>query len=337
MDDNARLAVDLLRWSGDRSTVPSHQPGADGMRWLASRKIDSLFHLATGTPGTMQALYDKVWHVQRAEAVRVLAALADAGLAPLVFKGAELLQRAYSPHSINLLADIDLLVDRTEISRAKPVMYALGYRQALYDRESGSLTDRDIADVAAIESTHYELAPFSRLVPIALTEEETAIASELDAHPLWATARGEAFVAVEIDMHHAVATDLESGPFFERAVGSSFQGARTFGPADHVWFTATRLYNEVAIHGKVSLRDFAYLAPLLANEEIDWEVVLSAAREHHLHPSLFYYLGFLDFLNPGVVPGDVIAELDPIGTERMRDWGWQLEKLFGVLPAMPLA
>ena len=336
LHDNAKLALELLRWSGDRTCVPSLAAGLDALDWLANRKIDSLYLLATGKPAARQSLYDKVWNLQRREAERVLAAIASAGLRPLVFKGAEMLSRFYASHGLNLLADIDVMLARAEISRVKPVMFGLGYRQAIFDTELGAPVDRDIEDIAAIEGAHYELAPFSTLLPLSLNDDELEEARTLAPHPIWKIDGNEAFVAVDIDLHHAVATDLESAPFFERAVRSSFSGALTFCDADHAWFMATRLYNEVAIHGKTSLRDFAYLAPLLAAGNVDWEIVLAAAHEYELYPSLYYYLGFLNHLQPGAVPDNVLSALNPLGTERMRDWGWQLEKLLDVLPAMPV-
>lgn len=341
-DAHPALAIALLRRCADGTLpvggAPSDAPGDGAIEWLAARQIDSLSYLARGDADhPVQRVYDKVWHAQREGTQAVVSALAAAGIDPLVFKGAEILHRSFEPHSINLMADIDLLIDRAALSRCKPILYALGYRQAYYDAKAEALIDRDFADVAAMEGTHYELAPFSRLVPLALDAEELAVARRINRHPLWVTADGDCRVAVELDLHHGIATDLESAPFFARAVPSSFAGARTFCAADHLWFLAARLYNEVAIHAKESLRDFAYLAILLREPGLDWRIVLDAAQEHSISTPLFYYLSFLDFLCPGRIPADVLPQLDPLVNPRQRDWGWQLERLFGVVPISPFA
>jgi hypothetical protein len=101
-----------------------------------------------------------------------------------------------------------------------------------------------------------------------------------------------------------------------------------------VWITLTRYYNEVALLGKRYLRDFAYIIPILKNEAIDWDVVLSANRSYELHAPLFYYLNFLRSLG-ACVPEAVLAETSPLRSERLRDFGWQLGKLFDVLEPSP--
>ena len=335
MDQPALLAIRLLgslrNGVGDRfSEAP-----ASWVDWLATRKVDSLYYIDGAKPAVTQEFYDKVWRVQRRETIAVLTALKDAGLKPLVFKGAEFVEAFFNPHCINVLADTDLLVPRSQIPRVKPVLFVLGYRQAYFCPTQRQLLDRDVADVASIEGSHYELAPFTKLLPLELTIEEVEIAKEWNRPPIW-TIGDRGFVAVEFDVHHAVATDIESDQFFERAVASSFPNAWTLCAADHVWFTITRLYTEVALHGKISLRDFSYLVPLLERQTIDWAVVLDAAKKFHVEPPLFYYLSFLSQLVPGKVPATLLNDLTPLSSERQRDWGWQLEKLFEMVSKMPV-
>ena len=45
-------------------------------------------------------------------------------------------------------------------------------------------------------------------------------------------------------------------------------------------------------------------------------------------PSLYYYFAFLSWLAPGTIPPDVLEQLSPLHTKRLRDWGWQLGVLF---------
>jgi len=302
--------------------------------WLSERKIDSLLFLALGSRKGEQRLYNKVWRLQRAELIRALSALGKAKINCLVFKGAEFVERYYHPHSMNVLADLDLLFHREDLLRVKSIFFALGYRQAYFDEATMELKDRDIGDVAAVEGAHYELAPFKRLVRLALSPEELSIAKSWNRSPIWIV-DGECFVAVEFDVHHGVATDIDSTALFERRVRSVFPHASTLCEADQLWFTAARLYNEVAIHNKVSLRDFAYLTPLLSSGSVDWKIVLGAAREYEIQCPLFYYFSFLRHLTGEAIPAEVIAALHPRKYPRLRDWGWQLEKLLDTVVDPP--
>ena len=217
------------------------------------------------------------------------------------------------------------------------ILYGLGYRPAVYRRGEG-LVDRDIAGIAAIESGHYQLPSFARVSELEVDADTVQLARELgekDDGPM--LREGERLVVVtECDVHHRVASDVESAPLFERAIPSAFGVGSTLGPADHVWFTLSRLYVEVALHGKTSLRDFAYLLPLVAEGDVDWSVVLGAASEMELRPHLYYFLAFMSDLHPGLVPPDVLAELEPTCGARVHDWGWQLGKLFSIVEPSPL-
>ena len=303
------------------------------VQWLSSRKIDSLLFLAVSPDRIDQAIYDKVWREQRRELGRVLAALGAADVTTAVFKGAEFIERNFAGHSLNLIADLDLLFRREDLQKVKATLYSLGYHQSFYNRETGALVDRDVSDIGSMESTHYELAPFHRLVPLSLTERELAIVKSWDRSPVWIH-EGSCHLDLEIDAHHAVALDIETAPLFERLVPSVFPQAMTLCNEDHLWFTLTRLYNEVALHDKTSLRDFAYIGPLLS-QSIDWKAVINAAHQYQIHCPLFYYLNFLHYLSKGKVPREVLVELNPCNHPRPRDWGWQLEKLLNTITVTP--
>jgi hypothetical protein len=110
----------------------------------------------------------------------------------------------------------------------------------------------------------------------------------------------------------------------------------SFSDSNQLWLLTSRYYTEVAVHGKSSLRDFAYILPLIACGDLDWDVVLSTARKYGLRSSLYYYLYFMSFLTEGAVPKSVLAELSPDRGNRRHDWGWQLGKLFDLVEAFPL-
>lgn len=95
-------------------------------------------------------------------------------------------------------------------------------------------------------------------------------------------------------------------------------------------------YTEVALHGRRSLRDFAYMAPWIASGTIDWEVAISATHQYELRPALYNYLWLLDELSGHSIHTEASDELVPLKGSRQRDWGRQLDSLFDTVDPFPL-
>ncbi|MEV0633530.1 nucleotidyltransferase family protein [Streptomyces sp. NPDC050619] len=331
---NAHAAFQLLRWCADRGHDPGIGPSGDGVRpFLRSRNIDSLLALSSGTDDAWQTAYDTVWQHQLSALHQVVDALTGTGVRTLTFKGGELLPRHFPGHSLGLMGDGDILVPRDRIETVKSVLYGLGFRHAVFDAAQGTVRDRDLCDVAETELRHYELASFVKTVevtdPVVL---EAARAHH--AHPLYALP-DRAVILTAIDVHHNVALDADPGPLFDRAVPSCLGVGETLSPADHVWLNLSRYYNEVAIHGACSLRPFAYTIPEIAAGDVAWDVVEQVARELALGPTLSYFLRFCDQVAPGRIPPGTLAAVHQSAGSRVRDWGWQLAKLFDFQEAFP--
>lgn len=331
----ADIALDLLRWSATQMPLSQHQcahlleRGTPALDWLQSRNIDSLFYFATGASHVSQNMYDRVFEVQYRALLDLIPHFQRRGCKALVFKGVEHLAARYNKRSIGWLCDIDILVPRPDLETVKSVLYQHGYCQSYFDRLRGTLVSRDVQDIATIESQHYELAPFCRLVEIEVDDAEREFVATTSEHSVHAVG-SRVVVQVDIDVHFQLASDYDSPILWSRAVPSSVGVGETLCDADHLWFTLSRLYTEVALHGKRSLRDFAYVAPLLSQSNIDWTIILDANREIDLTPGLWYYLSFLNYLT-GKVPDDVLAELHPLRHQRITDPGWQLGRLFDLV------
>jgi hypothetical protein len=230
-------------------------------------KIDGLYHLSCGTNSPAQELNDAVWSMQRRELMSFVKQLDDQHVPTLVFKGAEFRDMLFASRSISFMKDCDVLVPRSEIGRAKQAAYLTGFRQASFDPAAGQLVDDDLTDVASIEIMHYFISAFRKLVPLELSQRLLDTAVNDLREPL-CLVDGQCFVVVTLDIHHNVATDVSPDPFFKRAVPSALGVGQTFSAADHLWFTASRYYNEVAVHGKRTLRELAFLVALLKDTEI---------------------------------------------------------------------
>lgn len=299
-------------------------------------QIDGL--VMQGTDRTpLQRVYDRVWQAQRRAASRFAGHCAEQQIRNLIFKGADYLERYFDGRCPSILGDVDVLVERADLGATRALLYNLGYRQAKFDEARHALVDADIATIAAVEGVHYELYPFCKLEKIELDDDERQAAqSGTPQPPLFIPEHGEAVLCVELDVHHGIALDVDIAPLLGRMRASPFRGANALSPADSLWFTCSRLYTEVALHGKSTLRDFAYMIALLREEQIDWDCLLHACEEYQLRPALFYYLSFVNALfEQPPIPAAVLAELNPRHGSRMRDWGWQLAKIFDELDPFP--
>jgi hypothetical protein len=342
--------AEAFGWHADACRVLSNYANADMGRstgsgsisdsaWhrLRAMKIDGLLWAVDKRAAALQRGYVRIEAMQQASAAQAVQALLAHEVTPLAFKGVDLTPRYFADGSPSAMNDVDLLVRRDEIGRARTALLGLGFRQAYFDETRGALVDADIADIAEVERVHYELYPFRRILPI---DFESGIAAELRTspakQPLLFDDDGGAWFIDEIDLHHSVALDVDPQPLFARARASVVPGALALDAADQLWLITSRCYNEVALHGKRSLRDFAYMLGMLRHESIDWDRVLAVACEYEMRPALYYYLRFADslFSNPVVDPA-IWSRLDPRQGSRARDWGWQLACLFETLDPFP--
>jgi Uncharacterised nucleotidyltransferase len=304
------------------------------LNWLASKRIDSLAYFAGSNNAPMQQLYDGVATIQFSALDTLLEQLQELQIPVILFKGGEISARWFNRRGLGFYNDLDLLVPSASLARIKRHLIRSGYFQGVYDPIHHTLVDRDLGVVARIESTHYELAPFNKLQPMHGSPVALSLAAAWKQHPLWVE-EGRCRVVVEFDIHNQVALDISSPPLFQRAVPSAVSGALTLSPADHLWFTLSRYYNEVGLHGKSSLRDLVFAAMILRSDNLDWEVVLRNVCDLDIRPSVYYWLRFLADLIPTSVPNEVLSALDPRNGSRSRDWGWQFGKLFDSLEEVP--
>ncbi len=316
--------TDKLKYSFDDAIINA----------LKQKKIDSLYYLHYDPENQQQLLYQTVWDIQKKYLEQVLTALTAAGIEVIVFKGAEFINRYYDNNPLSFVNDVDLLIRKDQVSAAQRVFYESGFYHGIIDDETLDYKLLDISDIASVILGHYELPPLNKPIEMKLSRQQQKLLEGLENHPIW-SAGGRHIVFPEFDVHYQVSTDIVSDELFTRSVPSSFKGVSTLNHADTIWFTMARFYNEVALHNKNSLRDFAYILPVLRTETINWEQFLKSVHEYELYAGVFYFLSFCNFLSHQSVPAEVLNELSKGVRTGNRDWGWQLEKLFDEIPLCP--
>lgn len=262
----------------------------------------------------------------------VAGALAAAGVDCLALKGVQLQAALYPATCRHLANDVDVLVRPEALALTGDVLRELGYAR------TSRIGDRYIAvDQSTIddfERDHYELFPFTKLVPASWPGgigNDDLVALGI-THPTLVDG-DELYVAVELDVHHNLAPGLDLDDVWHRPMEFTIGGRLHRGVSVDVlaWFLPARFYHEVMVSGRRSGKALADLALLFASEPIDMAVVLRCAERYALAPSLFYVYAFLDEvgavdLGPAVL--DALADL--LGRHRSRhDWGDFVPKLLG--------
>lgn len=343
IDNNVEVSINLLRISPNLFNAPNDTKivlkkfGVDCMNFLQERKIDSLLYLSCFPESVAQNIYNKIWINQRQLLIEFINSCRKRGIIPLVLKGAEVVEHYYCSKPISFMDDVDVLVRRQDIVSAMEILYILGLKPGVFDRQRNEFVNADIKDIAKVELNHYELPSFSLPVQLDLTEEEMNYLSKLDPQIPIYLCENKSILVVTLDVHYGVATNIDSEQFFERSISSCFNGAVTMSIPDYIWFTTSRFYTEVAMHGKRSLRDFAYLLAVISNSKVNWDSMLEMVKKYDLGSSLYYYFYFMNAVINNLVPPKIINELHPQKGGRFYDWGWQLSKLFNIVDPYPLS
>ena len=327
-------ALRAILWSLGRQAL-DQLPADEVLEALRLKRVDAPFYYGGEGDSVALKVYRKAWSLQCAAIERFGSAFSSAGLRPILFKGAPLIQANNSGRPLGLLADIDVVVPRQSLVDAMAILYSNGLKPGELNKETGRLDPADIESIALVEAGHYQLPPFRAVQPVQLDADELRWIGERDAKPLHVLG-GVGLFVLEVDVHHRTASDVDLEPFMDRLVASPFAGYAALEPADHLWTLLVRYYNEVALHGKTTLRELIYCGLLIGAGGIEWRHLIAACDEYRTHPACYYLLRFFHSLAPDLVPGDVVETLRVGLRSCLRDFGWQLGKLFDFVEAMPL-
>lgn len=160
-----------------------------------------------------EALLDAIrWR----EDARVLAALARAGIAPLLLKGAALARRLYPLPHLRPRVDTDLLVREEALERVGPVLAEAGYREDVMTRGRLVLAERRwvrtvLPGVEHVLDVHWRLVNVQEFAGVLPFAELEATAVEVGGFPVSARAPDDRYsllaAAVHYVVHHGAAFD----------------------------------------------------------------------------------------------------------------------------------
>ena len=274
--------------------------------------------------GGYQKLAQLALAVQVAEWRRVVRGLDAQSVRTATLKGI-LSTSLLGPEDLRwIINDIDILIEPGSRVKAKSVLADLGYTQNAVSHDGDMILVSD-NQIEHFESNHYELFPFTKLVAIDIPQEEISIISTLALRHPFVESDGKFFVAVEVDVHHALSHGIDQDDVWGGVFSGSLHGseARQISWETMVWFLCARLYHEVMVLGDSKLRPLIELNELIHHHTLDWDAILFVSKKYRLSPSLFYVLSLLSDYSSVVVPMRVLRELDAdrVSRGRLHDFG----------------
>jgi hypothetical protein len=341
MPPEQRAALRILAKSGlvGRLSPETKRALADEslphLAFLKKKGLDGLLSMLCDVPLPLVQLYEKVWNAQRANLVSLIKELAKRDLNILITKSAEHIETLFHSRPLRFRGDVDILVPRDKLQKTKRALLELGYTQSLFDTNRGQLVAADEGEISAYEKDHYNLRSFAKLERINLLDYPYAV-EESWTSPLLIR-NGEGICVIAVDVSCGLDRRTDPAPLFDRAVPSTFPGAMTFSPEDHLWTSAALYYFQLFSEPSPRLDRMAAIVAMVNSRKMDWNIILETAERLQVRPSLFYIFHFVEKLLPGPIPLDLLAALDPRKGTRLRDFGWLLPKAFDALDPFPFS
>jgi hypothetical protein len=219
------------------------------------------------------AFYLRETQRQEGDARAMVAALAAAGIGPILLKGADLRQRVYGEPAVRPMGDLDLLIAPGEIARSQEVLSSRGFRlqpQCLDPRPGFRRIFRN--------ELQFDPPPANSLV--------------IDLH--WELRGGRHFYR------------LPYSALVQKALPWDYRGVPVqFLAPEH-------LLIHLCLHTaseNPGARAFLDLALVLTRLPLDWDTLLSEAAGFGCHYPVFLVLQELAPLLPQAIPAGVLADL----------------------------
>jgi hypothetical protein len=122
-------------------------------------------HLPANVRAAWQAdlLHAKLQHlIQRQDALAVSRSLTAAGIRHAFIKGFAYREWLYDPAWARLGGDVDILIARPDVERARGIVRQHGFLQAAYSLDHKHFRPATAREIAELESSHHELAEFTK-------------------------------------------------------------------------------------------------------------------------------------------------------------------------------
>ncbi|HEX8261413.1 MAG TPA: nucleotidyltransferase family protein [Allosphingosinicella sp.] len=308
------------------------------LRVLAASRLDSIAYLQFQPDHPVQQLYDAIWLAQQAVVERFVEAAAAAGLVVLPVQGIEKNARYLRGHSLNRRGDLDFIVRAEDLPALARIAESQGFRQAAIAHEGGflPLTAEQMGMGLAASGMEYQREyPFHGFMPFVAPERMLARIPQA-LNPLRRVG-SKVELILALDMMTAYHESAPAPLHWERLRASGFRGAQTQAAELDLLFSAHRLYQKLAVApGPHVTRMLAELVlVLVAEPDLDWEFLESAAMTCRMGAAAYYGLGTAAALIGHPSLHFIETRLANHADGSIRDEGWLPARLFpaGLLAA----
>jgi hypothetical protein len=300
-----------IDWTGIAADASSHAIGV--LIWNRLREL--------GTSAVLPEAVQHAWDaddqharlqtvLQKRDAHEISAALDDAGVAHAFLKGAAYRDWLYTPSWCRVGADLDILVERHEIERARAALHAIGFSHASSTIDYRNFRAVSAAQIAEVENEHYELAQLERT-------------ARLTNVPAWLF--GDAFVRrppftferhddgidfhTVVDVHWTVHFTFAKESLLRDVVREAGSLPR-LSTGWNIVITAFKLYYEAFDRPYYGFHHVADLAAMLRTwpASADWQLVDDLVQRHGLWAPLYYTLAAASSIaGDAAAPRDLLA------------------------------
>lgn len=215
----------------------------------------------------------------------------------LVIKGLDILSRVDARSSERVLVDADILVPAALVGAAGAVLRARGYVQGKIDPCSYTISDWGVDELKAMESRHYELAPFLKLVraPWPASELNVLAGALYPGYLIRIDDKALEFFSC-FDIHHTIASGVEAVDLWAgaHALGKGpLQTARVMPIATSTWIIASRNYYEIADLGRPGIRPFCdFVAMFMMMDRNDIVSLLQLSSKYQTDHCIFAHIEY---------------------------------------------
>lgn len=262
--------------------------------------------------------------------------LSEEGISVMLLKGADLALTVYPQTLPRYMVDIDLLVKPTDVPVVTKVFSENGFMQGNLNTQKLCVDPIPENEKANHLAQQHELFPFNKIIKIPFLSKYAELIEKHLPTPYFIVLGDEVYFPLEYDIHINFGRDFElidiwraprkiDLPTREEILGQSI--------SNMLWFLALKLYHEVMMLDKPSIRLFADVLAVIQkyNKLIDWDFVMKIVSKYDLYAPLFYVLWYAnEFLDTGV-PSEVIHFCNPKrrNVKKFYDLGDFVPKMFG--------
>jgi Uncharacterised nucleotidyltransferase len=262
----------------------------------------------------------------------------------MMLKGIDLAENVW-PQLPRVMADLDVLVQPSQIGDAKAVWRSLGYQQGYLDRAQCAITPFYArSEIRPMDEEHYEIGIFRRIVRVPEMDNQGEFLTEQWRNNFFHIGDSTYFV-LEIDVHYSVHRDIDAVGMWNRPRVIARNGESIFAlsPENLILVIALRCYLE-SMTTKVNAHPIHLFLDTLAvlvkfSAELDWDEVERHATQYQFLSPLYYVLRHAnEVLGENMVPETYLERWQPrrAGNDRSRDFGDFLPRLFDNLDFIPL-